>query len=223
MFRNILRKYRNLRYANSQKYKVNKVGSLLNAFYQTKIVFIHIPKTAGISLLKTIYGDVSFESHRTYEFNDLILGIKKNMYYSFTFVRNPFDRLYSTYDFLQKGGINNLDENAFQNHLAKYSDFEDFVLNGLNNKLIYQVTHLLPQSYFVCNSKGKILVDFVGRFENLNEDVSLLSEKIGKEISLPHLNENEKDLKYTDVYTDKMKEKVKLIYNKDLQIFNYTF
>lgn len=48
MIRYILRNYRNLKYANSQKHKVGKEGSLLHAFHQTKTVFIHIPKTAGI-------------------------------------------------------------------------------------------------------------------------------------------------------------------------------
>ena len=222
MIRNLLRHYRNLKYANSQKYKVDKHGSLLNAFYQTKTVFIHIPKTAGISLIKAIYGKVSLEGHRTYQFNDMVLGVKKNQYFSFSFVRNPFDRLYSSYMFLKKGGINNFDENSFKKYIAKYTDFEDFVLNGLNNKTIFQVTHLLPQSYFICDKKGVVLVSFVGRFENLINDVNYLSEKLGKEIILEHLNQNKKS-SYKEVYSNEMIEVVNRVYKDDLRIFNYEF
>ena len=222
MFRYILKNYRNLKYAHSQKHKVEKEGSLLHAFHQTKTVFIHIPKTAGISLLKAIYGKVSLESHRTYEFNNLILGITKNQYFSFSFVRNPFYRLYSIYMFLQKGGINKLDETLFQKHLAKYTDFEDFVLNGLNKKTIFQVTHLLPQSYFICNNKGEVLVSFLGRFENLINDVNHLSKKLGKEINLEHLNKNKKR-SYKEFYSQEMIEIVNMVYEDDLRIFNYEF
>ena len=222
MIRNLLRNYRNLKYATSQKYKVGKHGTLLNAFNQTKTVFIHIPKTAGISLLKAIYGKVSLEGHRTYQFNDIILGVKKNQYFSFSFVRNPFDRLYSSYMFLKKGGINNFDENSFKKYIAKYTDFEDFVLQGLNNKTIFQVTHLLPQSYFICDKKGEVLVSFVGRFENLINDVNYLSEKLGKEINLEHLNQNKKS-SYKQVYSNEMIKVVNRVYEDDLRIFNYEF
>jgi len=222
MIRFFIRKYRICRDALSHRGKVTERGSLLNAFYETKTIFVHIPKTAGISLLSAIYGNVSLESHRSIFFSQTALNIKANDFFSFTFVRNPFDRLYSTYRFLENGGINRKDEIAFQTHFAKFTSFEDFVMNGLNKNMIYQVTHLIPQYEYLCDWKGKVLVDFVGRFESLDRDVKKLSKILSKEIKLSHLNKSSK-LDYTDVYTDEMIKKVKNIYKNDLRIFNYSF
>ena len=88
--------------------------------------------------------------------------------------------------------------------------------------MIYQVTHLIPQYEYLCDWKGKVLVDFVGRFESLDRDVKKLSKILSKEIKLNHLNKSSK-LDYTDVYTDQMIKEVKNIYKNDLRIFNYSF
>ena len=222
MFKNLLLKYRVFKQAKSQQRKVLIQGTLLNAFYKSKTIFIHIPKTAGVSLAKAIYGDVSLEGHRSFYFNSIALNTKSEKYFSFTFVRNPFDRLYSAYKFLSKGGINYLDKLAFQTHLSEFKDFEDFILNGLNKKLIYEITHFIPQHEYLCDNKGNILVDFIGRFENLDKDILLLSKKLKKDINLSHHNFNRK-LDYKKVYTDEMISKVHQIYKKDIDIFKYNF
>ena len=130
--------------------------------------------------------------------------------------------MYSTYKFLEHGGINKQDEIAFQTHFAKFTSFEDFVMNGLNKNMIYQVTHLIPQYEYLCDWRGKVIVDFVGRFESLDKDVKRLSEHLAKVIKLNHLNKTSKT-DYTEVYTDEMTKKVKNIYKRDLRIFNYSF
>ena len=222
MIKNQLQKYRIWKHARSQHKKVFIKGTLLNAFYKSKTIFIHIPKTAGVSLAKAIYGDITLEGHRSFYFNSIALNVKNEKYFSFTFVRNPWDRLYSAYKFLENGGINIHDKNAFIIHLSKYSNFEDFVLNGLNRKLIYKITHLIPQHKYLCDKRGSILVDFIGRFENLDDDILLLSKKLKKDIKLNHHNHNKKkDFKLA--YTDEMIEKVYQVYQKDIDIFEYSF
>ena len=222
MIKSLLQKYHNWKYAKSQYKKIFIEGTLLNAFYKSKTIFIHIPKTAGVSLAKAIYGDVTLEGHRSFYFNSIALNIKNEDYFSFSFVRNPFDRLYSAYKFLNAGGMNHLDKLAFQTHLSVFEDFEDLILNGLNKKLIYQITHFIPQHEYLCDKSGNILVDFIGRFEDLESDTLLLSKRLKKDINLSHLNFNSK-LNYKEVYTDEMIYKVNQIYQKDIDIFKYTF
>ena len=222
MIKYLLSKYRTWKHAKSQHNKIFIEGTLLNAFYKSKTIFIHIPKTAGVSLAKAIYGDVTFEGHRSFYFNNIALNIKNEVYFSFSFVRNPFDRLYSAYKFLKEGGMNHLDKLAFQTFLSEFEDFEDFILNGLNEKLIYQITHFIPQHEYLCDKSGNILVDFIGRFEDLESDTLLLSKRLKKDINLSHLNFNSK-LNYKEVYTDEMIYKVNQIYQKDIDIFKYTF
>ena len=149
MFSVLLRRYHTWRLAVNHRNLVIKNGTLLNAFYKSKTIFIHIPKTAGVSLVKAIYGDVTLSGHRSFYFNSIVLKTNKEKYFSFSFIRNPFDRLYSTYMFLSKGGMNKHDRLAFENHLSKFKDFEDFVLNGLDRKIIYKIIHLIPQHQYL--------------------------------------------------------------------------
>ena len=222
MINRLLRKYRSWRFATSQKYKVKQEGTLLNAFNKKKIIFVHIPKTAGISLVKSIFGDVTLESHRSVSFYKQVFGNRYSDFFTFTIVRNPWDRLYSAYKFLEKGGVNIHDKNAFETHLSIYKDFEDFVLKGLNEKIIWEIMHFIPQYEFVCDNNREIIVDYVGQFENLNKSVDKINNILKSEFELDHHNKNDKK-DYKDTYTTKMIEKVHQVYQKDIDIFQYKF
>ena len=141
-------------------------------------------------------------------------------YFKFCFVRNPYDRLYSSYKFLERGGVNIHDANAFQKHLIRYKDFEDFVLHGLSYNLLDEIIHFIPQTIFICDQKDVILVDFIGRFESLEEDFLKLADKLSLDIALPHLNSTNK-ISYRDIYTEDMMIKVKEIYKRDFDILGY--
>ena len=220
--KNIKQYFKKLKFVKEHKKKIQKEGALLNSFTKKKCIFIHIPKTAGISVVKAFFGDVTLEGHRSVLFYQKVFGKQYSDFFTFTIVRNPWERLYSAYKFLEKGGVNIHDQNAFRMHLSKYKNFEDFVINGLNDRLIFEITHLIPQSEFICNNKGTILVDYVGRFESLQEDIAVLSKKINSEIVMDHHNQNTKK-SYTEIYTEEMILKVKKIYWKDINTFEYNF
>ncbi len=205
----------------SERRKINRNGTLINAFNKSNTIFIHIPKTAGISLVNGIYGDVSNEGHRNVHFYKKIFGKKFKKFFIFSFVRNPYDRLYSAYKFLQTGGMNIHDQNAYNQHLIGYENFEDFIFHGLNNQIVNEIVHFKLQSEFICNDYGDIIVDFVGKYENIDNDLSQLSKLINKEIILPHLNKGKAKQKYDKIYTNKMKEIVYKMYRRDFEIFNY--
>ncbi len=208
------------KFAKSQAYLFKQKGSLLNAFSTSKTIFIHIPKTAGMSLAQAIYGDVVGSAHRKVSFFRYILKKELDDYFKFCFVRDPYDRLYSAYKFLEKGGVNQHDKRAFDKFLSRYKNFEDFVINGLSNKVMNEIIHLVPQIDFICDKKGKILVDYIGKFENLQIEIKTLSEKLNKEIILSHLNLNKKK-SFDKVFTDKMRKRVRKLYAKDFEILGY--
>ena len=43
-------------------------------------------------------------------------------------------------------------------------------------KIISKITHFIPQHEFVCDKNGEIIVDYVGKFENLNKSVDKINE-----------------------------------------------
>ena len=222
MIKRILNKIRKARFAKRQLDKIHQKGSLLHSFHESKTIFIHIPKTAGISLVKSIFGDVTLEGHRSVSFYKQVFGNRYSDFFTFTIVRNPWDRLYSAYKFLEKGGINIHDKNAFDIHLAIYKDFEDFVLNGLNEKIIWEIMHFIPQYEFVCDKNGKIIVDYVGKFDSLNKSLDEINDILKSDFKLEHHNKTQKK-DYKDIYTTAMIEKVHQIYQKDIDIFEYSF
>lgn len=211
-----------IKFVKIQKVKLLEEGTLLNAFQNKKLIFIHIPKTAGISLIKAFFGDVTLEGHRSLWFYKQVFDEDFKEYFTFSIVRNPWDRLYSSYKFLEKGGVNIHDENAYKMHLSKFKDFEDFVLNGLTENLLSEITHFIPQTEFICNNKGVVSLDYIGRFEDLNKSVEILNKTLNLDVSIDHHNPNKK-VSYTEVYTEEMIEKVSNIYKTDIKLLNYNF
>lgn len=196
-------------------------GSLLAAFDQKKAIFVHIPKTAGLSVVESVFG--AHGGHRSAAYYRKFFDNEFEQYFKFTFVRNPWDRLYSAYRFLEAGGLNKHDKQAFEIHLAKCESFEDFVINWLDEKMIFKIIHFFPQSYFIVDDKGKSLVDYIGRFENLQKDYRHIVQQLGLEVSLPHVNKSNRKDSYQFIYTKEMEEKVARIYQEDISRFSYTF
>lgn len=130
--------------------------------------------------------------------------------YKFAFVRNPWDLEVSLYfDILQ-------DPEHRQNGLVKkMSGFEEYLewrfFNGWT-----------PQKMFVADGSGKVIVDFVGRFENLEEDFKKVCDKIEVEATLPHLNKTQ-HLHYRDYYNQRSRYLIEKSYHSDIELFGYKF
>ena len=188
----------------------------LSLFLEKKCLFFHIPKTAGISISNSIYGDIKW-GHRTVNYYKSYYGDEVfNSLYKFCFVRNPYDRLFSAYTFLKKGGINDQDLAFSEKHLNEYLDFEDFVLRGLEKKEIMEWVHFRPQHTFVCDDNDKMVMDFVGKMENINEDFSYLCKQINVNVELKKLNMS--SVKKND-FSDNIKSIIKSKYQKDFTLF----
>ncbi len=220
ILKNIKQYFKKLKFVRDQKKNLTKKGTLLHVFSEKKQIFIHIPKTAGISVVKAFFGDVTLEGHRSVCFYKQVIGQDLSNFFTFTFVRNPWDRLYSAYKFLQKGGINIHDKNAFDMYLSEYNDFEDFVLNGLNEKILCEITHFIPQFKFVCDKNGTISGRIVLN-KDIENEILELNSIMKTKVKLEYHNVNIKK-SYTEIYSPEMK-KLNKIYKKDIDIFEYCF
>lgn len=96
--------------------------------------------------------------------------------------------------------------------------FYDFVCKA---RLLNHV-HLLPQVRFVCDSQGNALVDFVGRFERLEKDFALISERLGIGVTLGWHNPSSRG-NYQSYYDDSSRRLVAEHYMNDIETFGYDF
>src|SRR3989339_799825 len=85
--------------------------------------------------------------------------------------------------------------------------------------LVNNEIHL--QKNFVCSENGEVLVDFIGRYENIQNDFEKICKTIGIEkIKLPHTNiSNHKP--FMDYYNEKTKKMVYDAFGEDFKMFNY--
>src|SRR5690606_33093610 len=98
-------------------------------------------------------------------------------YFKFAFVRNPWDRVVSMYKW---------------HGFHQICSFRSFVAHELTGWL-WRNKHwfVRPQCDFVCDDDGRLLVDYVGRYETLQADFDVVCERLGlPPTPLPRVNDN---------------------------------
>ena len=199
-----------------KKFKTKRKNSILSIFLEKNCLFFHIPKTAGISVSKSLFGDVKW-GHRSVSFYKSYYGEDTfNTLYKFCFVRNPYKRLFSAYTFLKQGGINNQDLEFSKSYLKEYTNFNEFVLKGLEKKEIMNWVHFKPQYTFICDENDKVVMDFIGKVENLNTDFNTVCKQLNIKSELQTLNKS-KNIK--NEFSKEIKNIIKLKYQKDFNLF----
>ena len=138
--------------------------------HTNRYVFIHVPKTGGVSLYALFKTPRSDQHHQT-----LIEHERwKKEYFKFCFVRNTWDRFLSAYFYLKKYGRYGFADIIDGQIVNKFSDFKEFV------KLFHTVEHQFLDRHFYSQTYWiDDRLDFIGRFENLQNDIDFLFNKIG--------------------------------------------
>ncbi len=192
---------------------------------KTKSLFIHIPKVAVSSIEKALYGTKGKVGHSSVmELLSKDPTCLDNVY-SFAFCRHPFDRFVSAYEYLKQGGLNQYDKAWAEENILPYNSFKSFVMS-LNDETqkqkILNWMHFKPQYLFVCNEKNNIVVDFIGTYENLENDFNTLAKQLSLNTSLPHENRTDQRKDYRQYYDDETLQIVYRTYKVDFELFNYT-
>lgn len=130
-------------------------------------------------------------------------------YFKFTFVRNPWDRVFSAYKSRGKNYRLN----------GKYISFKQFVLYFMKKDGLCK-----PVGYFLTNYNGKIELDYIGKFESLDSDFKKICDEVGlKNITLPHLVKSKSKNNYRQMYDDETKSLVADYFANEIKTFNYKF
>ena len=205
-----------------------------------KLIYIYIPKVACSSIKKSLLPLFDFDEkcnpHSTvFPTKPTWEILTDKNYFTFTFVRNPWDRLVSFYRDKIEGVYNMGDINFYRHHFGPrfYRGMTFDELARLICKIPDSISdiHFRSQNCFLIHNK-KLLPDFVGRYENLEDDFNRLCHMRGLSLTLPHIFNNVpknklkiqwKKTDYKTYYTEELKELVGERYRKDIEYFNYTF
>ncbi len=210
--------------------------------HELKTVFIHVPKTGGTSiefaLSKYCLKDHVSIDEQHFKKRKIIkkIGITNwNEYFKFAFVRNPWDRLVSAYYFkVKRTNVTKNLTNFFGSLKEKIIDItnappEKFLKKTPSLQMdvfsnfrewafyVYQKKVNLSQMGFLCD------LDFIGRFENLEEDFKIVCKKIDiQELPLEHINASD-HCHYSRYYDKKTKEMVGEWFRDEIDRFDYKF
>lgn len=199
-------------------------GYSLEDFEKYKCIFIHIPKCAGQSIRNSLFDNLIPGHITIYTYQMVYPKTLFDEYFKFTFVRNPWDRLVSSYLFLKAGGAHNKDRIWANNHLAVYEDFNDFIRRGLRKKDILQYPHFRPQIKFLLDQNGRLNIDFIGHLETIEEDFLKVTRYIDAKKNLLFINKTKtKSKDFREYYNPVTKKIVAKVYQKDIQTFGYDF
>lgn len=191
---------------------------------EQECIFIHVPKVAGTSINHAIYG----RTLGHYSACEIMNKFPRLFNESFTFslVRNPWERVLSAYRFAKQGKTESMGVyKPEQYQIPEFNTFESFILNWLAHKNVDELDFIFQtQSRFLIDSQGDILVDYVGKLENMSEAISYIESKINRTLIIPHANKVERKGSYHDFYTSQeMIDIVKEKYSRDIELFDYKY
>ncbi|EAL2419479.1 alpha-2,3-sialyltransferase [Campylobacter coli] len=188
-----------------------------------KCIFIHVPKVAGSSIERVIYqtdkwlvGHVKASDYTKFDKD------KFDSYFSFGFVRNPYDRVVSAYHYLKNDSPDPCDIKWGRLHINNLT-FEEFILSLQDEEFkeeILSKNHFSFQYKYLCDKNMNILVNFIGKFEKLDNDFKKILNILRRKDSLVHINKS-KHLNYRDYYNSQTYKIIREIYRDDFEIFDY--
>jgi len=213
-----------------------KIQPLLKEFYmlisdKKKVIFVHIQKTAGTSVSEVLRSEIN-DTRSFLRVHDFAVNAKKELgnqwddYYKFAFVRNPWDRFVSWYSMItnpkNNSGSNDLWEYVRQNS----SNFKEFIKQCTNPPRDHEGIKKLGvnQLDYITDSDGKIIVDYVGRFENFEKDFKTVLDRLDiKNVEIPHIRHNSSHGNYREYYDDETRQIIEDRFKKDIEYFGYQF
>jgi chondroitin 4-sulfotransferase 11 len=229
LWRMIPQKERQLLLSYAPQYQRRHIDRIFKgrAIYQPcfdrhRALFIHVPKSAGRSIVRGLF-DVQSVEHAPAQWYQQLDPDKFERYFKFTVVRNPWDRVASAYSYLYQGGSKaSAEDQLWSQFIKSFSSLDEFVCQWMTEENVLRNALFTPQLVYLTDMFGQMSMDFVARFENLEEDFQSIADRLNIDAALPHLNQS-RARPYQASYTAESRSIVQRVYAKDIAQFEYQF
>jgi hypothetical protein len=133
-------------------------------------------------------------------------------YFKFTFVRNPWTRAFSWYGACMR------DTGLRRRHRLEISpSFKEFIRRYAGKGA------LRTQLSWLRDCHGKMPLDFIGRFENLDRDFGTICNRLRiPPTTLPHARKGSGD-DYRQSYDEESRRIIADVYSEEIELFEYKF
>lgn len=183
-----------------------------------KFLFIRIPKTGSTSIGEVLKTPKGHQTLAYFQERNI------NYSYSFAFVRNTYNRLVSWYRHEYGNGVTSF---------RKWVDDGCPVAWGNDWHADWQENNPMNQMSYIKNKDGNIGVDFIGRFENIENDYLQVCSNLGidpppklpKIVPSPFHKKKQNTFTYNafDYYDLETREKVDELFSEEIEYFNFKF
>ena len=179
------------------------------------LYFIHINKTGGSSIEVAL--GLPME-HKTALQKIAEVGLPAwRDAFTFCVVRNPWDKVVSHYCFRVATNQTGLADGHLSFDAWVRACYRDKDPRYYDKPMMF-----MPQLDWITDGDGRLLVDFVARFERLAQDMEPVKEKTGRQFELGHLNRTERQ-HYRAYYDEHTRGIVAEWFQRDIDAFGYRF
>ncbi len=208
-------------------------------------LFVHIAKTGGTSVRDALrplrYRDPNYPlqwlcsrlsgmtSHRLgikFPRHAKVIAAKEMLphelferLFKFAFVRNPWDLQVSSFHHIRR------ERPHLMAHIETFDQFMRWKLDPARPYQYHVDTSIELQSDYVVDLHGRLLVDFLGHYETLQEDFAAACRRIGiAHPALPHRRQaNGRGQDYRSYYSDDLAALLAQHFEADIRRFGYRF
>ena len=193
------------------------ISDILSKYYGFKNYYLQRPDHKIFCLGKDdsvdkhenkVHGTLMYYKTSNYLNNIMKMDIKKwNNYFIFTVIRDPYERIVSGWNYVNKYNI------PFDNYL-----------NINYNASSYNYWHVfMSQTRHLIDTNGKIKMSYICKLENLEDDLKIVLNMIGINniIHTPFKKNSKSHNNYKTYYSDEILDKVNIIMNEDFKTFDY--
>lgn len=206
-------------------------------FDSLKLIYVEVGRAASSSIKYMLSDHVGIprEQSNKWSAGDMPLvdlaDPKYGEYLKFTFIRNPWDRIASTYNWKILREHTHEPNNYYKVEMKKHTGSSDATFENFLHYMHMQLDapigtdcHWASQYLSVLGADFEPIVDCVGYFESFDEDFRSITSAVGiDQGDIFHAYSQSRKTPYSSYYTGETREYITTRFAYDIELFGYSY